>query len=52
MTYSKHGVVVRHIDRLHSKEKVYHTNVMMSVGNIFAVICSEAITNETERETV
>lgn len=28
---------------------IYHTNVMMSVGERFAIICSEAIRNEQER---
>ncbi len=40
------------VDRLHDGGRVYHTNVVMSVGTNFAVICSEAITNEAERETV
>ncbi|HEY0677166.1 MAG TPA: arginine deiminase-related protein [Chitinophagaceae bacterium] len=31
---------------------IYHTNVMMCVGDRFAVICSEAITDETERIAV
>jgi hypothetical protein len=31
---------------------IYHTNVMMSVGTGFAVICADAITDPTERETV
>ncbi len=31
---------------------IYHTNVMMSVGEQFAVICSESITDETERREV
>jgi hypothetical protein len=31
---------------------IYHTNVMMSVGNGFAVVCSESITDLVERELV
>jgi len=31
---------------------IYHTNVMMSVGDRFAVICAEAIRDEQERATV
>ena len=40
------------VDRTHDNKSVYHANVVMSVGDKFAVICSEAITNEAERETV
>lgn len=31
---------------------VYHTNVMMCIGGRFAVICTDAITDETERIAV
>ena len=31
---------------------IYHTNVMMSVGERFAVICADAIRDEQERATV
>lgn len=31
---------------------IYHTNVMMCVGEDFAVVCSDAITDETERIAV
>ena len=31
---------------------VYHTNVMMCIGNGFAVLCKESITDEREREMV
>lgn len=31
---------------------IYHTNVMMSVGENIAVLCAEAIRNETERDKV
>jgi hypothetical protein len=31
---------------------IYHTNVMMSVGSNFAVICSESIVDSEEREKV
>ena len=31
---------------------IYHTNVMMCVGDNFAVICLESITDETERNEV
>lgn len=30
-------------------KEIYHTNVMMNIGNDYAVICLESITNETER---
>lgn len=40
----------------HTKSKtgnsVYHTNVMLSIGNGFAVICDEVITDEEERNKV
>ena len=39
------------VDRIR-KTPVYHTNVVMSVGNRFAVICTEAITDDTERTNV
>lgn len=35
-------------DRNHSR--IYHTNVVMSVGDKFMVICMEAIPNQTERD--
>ena len=31
---------------------IYHTNVMMSVGDKFAVICLDAIDNKDERDYV
>lgn len=31
---------------------IYHTNVLMSVGTHFAVVCADAITDPIERETV
>lgn len=31
---------------------IYHTNVMMAIGETFAVMCSETITNLEERENV
>lgn len=40
------------VDRTHNNGSVYHANVVMSVGDKFAVICSEAITDETERNIV
>ncbi|RZK40107.1 MAG: amidinotransferase [Hymenobacter sp.] len=33
-------------------QPIYHTNVMMHVGDGYAVICLEAITDEAEREAV
>lgn len=33
-------------------EPIYHTNVMMSVGQELAVVCAESIKNETERKEV
>lgn len=35
-----------------SAAEIYHTNVMMCVGERFAVICLESITDEKERATV
>lgn len=34
------------------QQVIYHTNVMMSVGRRFAVICLDSITNEIERMNV
>lgn len=34
------------------KVPVYHTNVLMSVGETFAVICLESIQSQKERETI
>lgn len=34
------------------KSEIYHTNVMMSVGKKFTVICSDAIPDPAEREMV
>lgn len=31
---------------------MYHTNVMMSIGNELAVVCLDAITDEQERKNV
>ncbi len=31
---------------------IYHTNVMMSIGNGFAVVCTESIADSEERESV
>lgn len=33
-----------------SGSRIYHTNVMMSVGTKFAIVCSEAIANSAVRE--
>ena len=33
-----------------NKNPIYHTNVMLSIGENFAVICAEAITDYEERE--
>ncbi len=35
-----------------SGKEIYHTNVMMSIGEKFAVLCEESITNEIERELI
>lgn len=35
-----------------SGQEIYHTNVLMSVGTEFAVVCSEAIVDEEERRVV
>ncbi|MBT8131812.1 MAG: amidinotransferase [Gammaproteobacteria bacterium] len=32
--------------------QIYHTNVMMTLGTGFAVLCPESIRNESERQTV
>ena len=34
------------------KQPIYHTNVVMSVGDQFMVICMDCIPNETERELI
>lgn len=34
------------------REKIYHTNVMMSIGEKFAIICIDAIDNPKERKLV
>jgi hypothetical protein len=34
------------------KKAIYHTNVMMSIGESFVIICLEAITKTRERKTV
>jgi hypothetical protein len=36
----------------HEEKLIYHTNVMMSIGTDFAVICSESIRDEEERRMV
>lgn len=36
----------------HFGQPIYHTNVMMSIGEKFAVICLESIRNEQQREMV
>ncbi|MFD2162966.1 citrulline utilization hydrolase CtlX [Paradesertivirga mongoliensis] len=35
-----------------SGQAIYHTNVMMCIGDLFAVICLESITNADERERI
>lgn len=35
-----------------NRELIYHTNVMMAVGETFAVVCSECIDDKTERKSV
>ena len=34
------------------RELIYHTNVMMCVGDTFAVVCTECIDDKTERKNV
>lgn len=34
------------------RELIYHTNVMMSIGDTFAVLCSECIDDKTEKKSV
>ncbi|MFC4817416.1 citrulline utilization hydrolase CtlX [Flavobacterium sp. GCM10023249] len=34
------------------RELIYHTNVMMCVGETFAVVCAECIDDKTERKSV
>src|SRR5690606_15379643 len=34
------------------RKLIYHTNVMMCIGETFAVICSEAIDDKAERKHV
>ncbi|GAA4771741.1 MULTISPECIES: citrulline utilization hydrolase CtlX [Flavobacterium] len=35
-----------------NRELIYHTNVMMAIGETFAVVCSECIDDKTERKSV
>ncbi|MCH2022966.1 MAG: arginine deiminase-related protein [Saprospiraceae bacterium] len=35
-----------------NKVEIYHTNVMMNIGEGFAVICLESISSTTERKTI
>ncbi|MBX2889100.1 MAG: amidinotransferase [Ferruginibacter sp.] len=35
-----------------SGQNIYHTNVMLCIGQTFAIICSEAIQDKSERENV
>ena len=35
-----------------SLSPIYHTNVMMSIGTTFAVVCLESITDKAQRDTV
>jgi hypothetical protein len=44
--------VIRFHSSDHQGKAVYHTNVMMCIGDHFAVICEESIQNENERQTV
>ncbi len=34
------------------EKEIYHTNVMMCIGDAFAIICTESITNKNERAMV
>lgn len=36
----------------HLGRNIYHTNVLMCIGNGFAVTCTEAITDEAQRNNV
>jgi hypothetical protein len=45
-----HAITFRAVDR--EGRPVYHTNVMMCLGDRFAVVCEEAIADETERIAV
>lgn len=44
------GVYIGSTD--HHKNEVYHTNLIMSIGTKFAVICSEVIEDEQEKKKV
>ncbi len=33
-------------------ESIYHTNVMMTLGHTFAILCTECITNDEERKEI
>ena len=35
-----------------NKDAIYHTNVMMSLGNTFAILCEESIPDEMQRRHV
>lgn len=36
----------------HKRELIYHTNVMMCIGDKYAIVCLEAIDNEEERDNL
>ena len=46
-THDYHAITFKAVDR--EGRPVYHTNVMMCVGDRFAVICADAIADESER---
>lgn len=47
------GYVAVVFNALDAKDQpCYHTNVVMSIGEKFAIICLDAITNEKEREVI
>jgi hypothetical protein len=50
-TCSKIGYKPVHFSSVDAQGKeIYHTNVMMSIGNGFSVVCLDSITNQTEKE--
>lgn len=46
-------IIFNAFQTVHDKrELIYHTNVMMSIGETFAILCSECIDDKTEKKSV
>ncbi|HET6345857.1 MAG TPA: arginine deiminase-related protein [Myxococcota bacterium] len=46
----KHGLLFDTLSR--TGQPIYHTNVMLSIGEAFAVLCKESIVGDAQREAV